>query len=113
PVRRRKGGHARVANRLYDGSAVRRDDFAEETEMRAHQIKRDEIPHLFMKLRRTFQMGKEEGEARDLEPLVDGEGIGAINITESLIGEEALRGQKRTARAEKMVKFVTSNPNAG
>src|SRR5438045_7714119 len=52
------------------------------------QIVGDQISNSFVKSRRTFEVGKHEGETRNFEPLIHIERIGAINVSECLVGQK-------------------------
>ena len=77
-----------------------RDDLVQHAEMLAHQVEGDEIADPLVELGRALEVGEQEGEAGDLQPLVDVERVGAIDVAEGLVGEQALGGQERPALAE-------------
>ncbi len=75
--------------------AFRGDNLVQHVEMRAHQVEGDEVPHPLVELGRAAQIGEEEGEAGDLQPLIHVERVGAIDVAKGLVGEQPLGGQER------------------
>jgi hypothetical protein len=84
PVGGRKGRHHRVADGLDDGPGFGGDDLVEDLEMRPHQVEGGEIADPLVKLRRAFEVGKQKGQAGDLEPLVDIHRVGAVEVAKHL-----------------------------
>ena len=52
-----------------------------------HEIVSNEIADTVIQLGRTFEVGEQESEAGDLQPLVDIECVRPIDVTERLISE--------------------------
>ncbi|MNL32187.1 hypothetical protein D3C87_1540210 [compost metagenome] len=77
--------------------------------MRPDQIEGSEIAHTFIELRRPPEVGEEEGQARDLQALVNVECVGAIDIPEGLVRENALGGQEGAALSEHMMHGIIRN----
>ena len=71
PVGRREGRHDRIADRLHHRAGLRGDDLVQHLEMRAHEVEGDEVADPFVKLGRSAEIGEEEGQAGDLQALVD------------------------------------------
>src|SRR5438128_535528 len=80
--------------------------------MRADEIIGDKVANTLVELGRAFQVGEEEGEAGDLQALIDVERVGAIDVSEGLIGEEALRREERSALSEQMMQLLVGDPDA-
>ena len=78
--------------------------------MLAHQIVGDEIADALVERGRALEVGEQEGQAGDLEPLIDVERVGAIDVAEGLVGEKALGGEERLALAEQMMQRVAGDP---
>ena len=102
-VGRRKRRHHRVADGLDHRARLRRHDVVEHVKMLAHQIVGDEIADPLVKRGRAFEVGEQKSQADDLEPLVDVERVGAIDVAEGLVGENALGGEERPALADQLV----------
>ena len=81
--------------------------------MRAHQVVGDEVADALVELGRAFEIGEQEGQAGDLQALVDVERVGPVDVAERLVGEQALGGQERPALAEQVVELVPRDPHAG
>ena len=78
--------------------------------MLAHQIIGDDVADAVIKRRRALEIGEQEGEAGDLQPLVDVERVGLIDVAEGLVGQQPLRGQERPAIAEQVMELVAGDP---
>ena len=78
--------------------------------MLAHQIVGDEIADPLIERGRALEVGEQERQAGDLEPLIDIEGVGAIDVAEGLVGQEPLRGEERPAVPEQMVQLIAGDP---
>jgi hypothetical protein len=61
---------------------------------------------------RSLEIGEQEPEAGDVEALIDVERIGAIDVVECLVCEQALCRQERLAPAEKVMERVPGDPHA-
>jgi hypothetical protein len=109
-VWRRERRHDRVPDRLDDRPGLRRHDLLQDVKMLAHDIVGDEIADPLIERGRALEIGEEERKARDLEPLIDIEEIGAIDVAKRLVGQEALCGEERLAFAEQIVEPVAGNP---
>ena len=79
--------------------------------MRLHEVERDEVADPLVERGRALQVGEQEGEAGDLQALVDVERVGPVDVAEGLVGEQALRGQERLAPAEQLVQRVAGDPH--
>ena len=110
PVGRREGRHHRVADGLHDGAALQGDDLLEHAEVRPHQVEGRQVADAVVELGRALEVGEQEGEAGDLEALVDVQRVGAVDVAERLVGEQALGGQERPAPAEQLVERVARDP---
>ncbi len=66
----------------------RRDDLVQHAEMLAHQIVGHDVADPVVELGRALEVGEQERQARDLQPLVDVERVGAIDVAERLVGEQ-------------------------
>ena len=97
---------------LTTAPALGGDDLVQRAEMRAHQVEGDQVADPLVELGRALEVGEQEGEAGDLEPLVDVERVGAVDVAEGLVGEQALGGQERPALAEQVVQRVVGDPDA-
>ena len=64
-------------------------------EMRPHHVEGDEIADPLVELGRAAQIGEQEGQAGDLQPLIDVERIGPVEVAERLVGEQPLGGEER------------------
>ena len=111
-VGRRECRHHRIADGLDHGAGLGGDDLVQHAEMRPHQIEGDEIADPLVKLGRALEVGEQEGEAGDLEALIDVERVGAVDVAESLVGQQALGGEERLAPAEQIVQLVAGDPHA-
>ena len=78
--------------------------------MLAHQIVGDDVADPLVELGRAFEVGEQERQAGDLQPLIDVERVGAIDVAERLVGEQQLRGQERPPLAEQVVQRVAGDP---
>ena len=65
--------------------------------MLAHQVEGHQVADPLVELGRALQVGEQEGEAGDLQALVDVERVGAIDVAEGLVGQQALGGEERPA----------------
>jgi hypothetical protein len=81
--------------------------------MRLHQVERHQVADALVEPGRALEVGEQEGEAGDLEPLVDVERVGAIDVAERLVGEQPLRGHERLAAAKKVVELVAAIHSPG
>ena len=71
--------------------------------MLAHEIVGDDVADPLVERGRALEVGEQERQARDLQPLIDVERVGAIDVAERLVGEQPLRGQERPPLAEQIV----------
>ena len=85
-------------------------DVVQHVEMLAHEIEGDEIADPFVELGRTLEIGEQEGQARDLQPLISVERVGAVDVAESLVGQQSLGGQERLAFAQEIMQRMAGNP---
>src|SRR6476469_10060300 len=77
-----------------------------------HDVIRNEIANALVEFSRTFQVGEQERQAGDLQPLVHVKRVGAIDIAERLVGEEPLGGEEWLALAKEFMQRVASDPHA-
>src|ERR671912_370973 len=89
-----------------------RHDLLQHAEMRPHEVEGRKVADALVELGRALEVGEQEGEARDLEALVDVERIGPVEIAEALVGEEALCGEKGPAALQEMVELGAGDPKA-
>jgi hypothetical protein len=75
--------------------------------MRPHQVEGGEIADPLVKLGRAFEVGKQKGQAGDLQPLVDIDRVRAVEVAKHLVSQEPLGGQKWPPSAEKLVELVS------
>ena len=108
-VGRRERRHHSVADRLHHRARLRRDDLVQHAEMRPHQIEGDEVPDPLVERGRAAQVGEEEGQAGDLQPLVDVERVGAVDVAERLVGEKPLGGEERPPLLHHVVQIVVGD----
>ena len=80
--------------------------------MCSDEVIRDQVADAFVKLGGALEIGEQEREAGDVEALIDVERIGAIEVMECLIGEQALCRQEGLAPAEKAMERVPGDPHA-
>ena len=67
------------------------------------QIERHQVADAFVKIGRALEIGEQKGEAGDLEPLIDVERIGPVDVAERLVGEQPLGSEERLTIAEHVV----------
>src|SRR6516165_5036118 len=103
----------RIADGLHHGTFLRRDDVEQRAEMRAHQIERGEVPDPLIERSRPLQVGEQESQRGDLQPLIDIEIVGLEDVAESLVGQHALCRKERPALAEQLMQLVAGNEDAG
>ena len=58
--------------------------------MRTDEIKSSKVPNPLVECGRSLQVREQEGEARDLEPLIHVKGVGSVDVSEGLVAEQAL-----------------------
>ena len=76
--------------------------------MLSHQLVSHQIADACVKLGRALQVCEKESETDDLEALVDGKRVGAMQIAECLIGEDALGREVGPTLADDFVKGTSS-----
>ena len=81
--------------------------------MRPHDIEGGQVADTFVKFGRASEVGEQEGQAGDLQPLVDIERVGAVEVAERLVGQQALGGEEGAAAAEHAVQGVAGDADAG
>src|SRR4029077_20240514 len=91
---------------------LRCDDFVENSEVRFHQVKGDQVPYPLVEFGGSFEIGKQERQAGDLETLVDIDRVGAVDIAKDLVGQQALCGQERFASAKQLVQLAPRDPQS-
>ena len=74
-----------------------------------HEIEGDEVADPLVELGRAAEVGEQEGQAGDLQPLVDVERIGAVEVAERLVGEQPLGREEGPAAAEQVVQRVAGD----
>jgi len=107
-VWRGKGCHHGIADGLDDRARFGRHDLVQYAEMLAHEIVSDQITYALIECRRALEIGEQESEAGDLEPLIGVERVGVIKIAKCLIGEESFRGKERPPLAEQRVQLLAA-----
>src|SRR5262249_15305161 len=80
--------------------------------MCAHEIKGDQVTHLLVKFGGALQVCEQERQAGYLEPLLNAERIGVINVTEGLIAEQALRSDEWLPPRKQLIEFWPGDPNS-
>ena len=110
PVGRREGRHHRIADGLHDRAALQGNDLLERAEVRPHQVEGRQIADAVVELGGALEVGEQEGQAGDLEALVDVQRAGAVDVEERLVREQALGRQERLAPAEQLVERVARDP---
>ena len=73
-------------------------------------VEGDQVADPLVKLGRAFEVGEQESQAGDLEPLLDVYRVGSVYVPEDLIGQHPFGRQERPAPAEKLMKLVSGNP---
>ena len=81
--------------------------------MSAHQIVGDQITNSLVEFRRTFEVGKQKGETRNLEPLIHVERVGAMNVAECLVSQKTFRSQEGTTLVDEFVNLSLTIQIAG
>ena len=110
-VWRRKSRHHRIADCFDHCARLGGDDLVEHAEMRADKLEGGDIADAIVKLSRAFQIGEQKGQAGELEPLIDVERIGAIDVAEDLVGQQPLGSEERLSRGEQVVQRDIGNPD--
>ncbi len=87
-----------------------RHDILQNVKVLSDEIVGDEIADPLIKRGGALEIGEEEREARDLEPLIDIEDVGAIDVAKRLVGQEALCGEERLALAEQVMEPIAGDP---
>src|SRR4029077_10975089 len=106
-----KRRHHGVADRLDDRACLGGHDLVKHTKMLANEIIGDKVSDSVVELGRTFEIGEQERQAGQFQALIDVKRIGAVNVAEYLVGQQALGSEKRFSLAEHMMKRFTSDPN--
>src|SRR5258705_3282813 len=109
-VRRLECCHHGVANCLHDGAPFGRDDFQQQPEMLVDEIECNEVAYPLIELGRVLEIAEKEGKAQDLEALSDGQRVGLIDVAESLIGEQPLRGKYGLASLQEVFERLVRYP---
>jgi hypothetical protein len=63
--------------------------------MRSDHVKGDQVADALVEFGGAFEVREQECQAGDLEPLVDVDRIGAVDIAKDLVRQQALCGQPR------------------
>ncbi len=79
--------------------------------MRFHEVECRKVAYSFVKLSRTAEIGEEEGQTGDLQPLIHFYRVGAVDVAEGLVGEQALGSQERAAAAEQTMQGLVRYAN--
>src|SRR6185312_12799908 len=82
-------------------------------EMRAHEIERGEIADTLIERGRALQIGEQESQRGDLQPLVDIEIVGLEHVAEGLVRQHPLGGEEWPALAEQMVERIGGDEHGG
>ena len=81
--------------------------------MRADQIERREVADPFIQRGRALQVGEQERQRGDLQPLVDVEIVGLEDVAKGLVGQHPLGGEKRLALADQVMQRVGGDEHRG
>ena len=103
--------HHCVTDRLDYRARFRGDYLVQHAEVRPHHVVGNQVADALVEIGGPLQIGEQEGKARDLEPLVDVERVGAVDVAKRLVGEQALRRQERFALAEEVMHLVSRDPH--
>src|ERR1700719_3454912 len=103
PVGGREGRHNGVADGLDDSTRLGGDDLVEYAEMVFDHVEGDQIADPLVKLGRAFEVGEQESQAGDLEPLLDVYRGGSVYVPEDLFGQHPCCRQERHEDGEKLV----------
>ena len=104
-VGRWKRRHHRVSDRLHHCTRLGANNLGQRSEMGAHQVIGNQVAYLLVEFCRALQIGEQERQAGDLEPLFDVECVGVIDIAEGLIAEQPLRRDERLSPRKELVEF--------
>jgi len=102
--------HGRITNRLDHGARLGSDDFVEDLEMRSDHVERNQIADALIEFGGAFEIRKQERQAGDLEPLVDIDRVGTVEIAKDLVRQQAFCGQEGFASAEKLMELISGDP---
>ena len=102
-VRAREGRHDGVADCLDDRSGLRGNDLVKDPEVRSYQIECGKVTDALVERGRASQVSKEEGEAGDLEALVDVKCVGPIDVPETLVRQDTFRREKSSPATQQVV----------
>src|SRR5215207_3921406 len=86
--------HDCIADGFNHCAAFGGDNAIEDAEMCLHQIECRQIAYPFVELGRPTQIGKHESQTGDLQALINAQGICAVDVTESLVGQQAFCTEK-------------------
>ena len=111
-VWRRESSHHGIADRLDHGSSLRCDDLLQDAEVRPNEVEGDEVSDTLVKLGRSLQVGEQEGEARDLQTLVDGQRVSPEDIAEGLVCEKLLAGNEWSPMPQEIIERRSRDPQA-
>ena len=111
-IRRWKGRHHGIADGFHYRAGLDSNDLVQRAEMGSHQIVSREIANPIIEFSRALEIGKQKGQARDLQSLVDIDRVGTIKISKCLIGQKTFSREKRAASAQQFMKLVAGDPNA-
>jgi hypothetical protein len=81
-----EGCHHRIADRLHDSARLGGNNLIEDLEMGSDQVKGDQIADPLIELGRALEVGEQESQAGDFEPLFGINRVCAVEITKNLIG---------------------------
>src|SRR5215204_3483886 len=112
-VWRRESSHHGIANRLDHGSSLRCDDLLQDAEVRPNEVEGDEVSDTLVKLGQSLQVGEQEGEARDLQTLVDGQRVSPEDIAEGLVCEKLLAGNEWSPTPQEIIERRSRDLQAG
>src|SRR5215207_1608602 len=107
-VWRREGSHHGIADRLDHGSSLRCDDLLQD----ANEVEGDEVSDTLVKLGRSLQVGEQEGEARDLQTLVNVQRVSPEDVAEGLVCEKLLAGNEGSPMPQEIIERRSRDPQA-
>ena len=85
-VGRREGCHDGIPYRLDHGAALGGYALLQQAKMLAHHVEGGKVANPLIEFHRALEVGEQEGEAGDFEPLVNVKRSGPIDVAEGLVG---------------------------
>ena len=87
------GGHDRVADRLHHRTAMADRRLAQPVEMLLHQLVGVEVADALVERGRALDVGEQDRDVADREPLRAADDLGAEQAAKGLAGEQVLAGE--------------------